>query len=312
MRAYNWQSGVYAQRYPVLASLLDSLPSNCLSNTGCVAAPHGETVDDNIGINIRGRGTSQAPTTVGNSGYMLGDGEFEGAADFRSTFSMAGLHPTDTNAFLRTSTCSEGLIVISGNPTGFWGSPDESGACIQAFMLGPNDLSVDVVLQEEGNLAVDVTVYGYPLTALRWNPNPGPATSEPDDSPTPTAEPSPAPTNYCQEGYDDYGVRYNAPLGKIIVAYSHEACSARCTQYSGPQWGGGCKGYQSGMYLGMLYCRSYGHNVRTTPCAFWAHPSDPGMNSGALGSTHARTDMVNIGGNCCSNITFVEASIAGR
>ena len=71
------------------------------------------------------------------------------------------------------------------------------------------------------------------------------------------------------------------------------------------RWNGGCKGYQTGMYYGMLYCRSYGYNVRTTPCAAWAHPSDPGINSGALGSTHAQTEVVNIGGNCCSNSTFV-------
>ena len=134
-------------------------------------------------------------------------------------------------------------------------------------------------------------------------------------SPQPSPQPSPAPTVtdgefYCQAGYEDYGVRYNAPLGQITIASSHAACSARCTEYSAPMWNGGCKGYQTGMYFGMLYCRSYGYNVRTTPCAPWAHPSNPGYESGTIGSTHARTNVVNVGGNCCSNRTFVEASIA--
>jgi hypothetical protein len=144
--------------------------------------------------------------------------------------------------------------------------------------------------------------------SLRSSPT---APSPPSPPPTyPDTSPAPIPGHYCQEGYDDFGVRYNAPLGRIIVANSHTACSARCTQYSDARWNGGCKGYQTGMYFGMLYCRSYGYNVRTIPCADWAHPSDPGMDSGALGSTHARTNVVNRGGNCCSNITCVEASIA--
>ena len=105
-------------------------------------------------------------------------------------------------------------------------------------------------------------------------------------------------------------MRYTAGLGRITIVYSHEACSARCTQYSDPQFSGGCKGYQTGMYFGMLFCRSYGRAIRATGCADWAHPSNKGAFSGELGSTNARTTMVNIGGNCCSNITFVEASIA--
>ena len=35
-------------------------------------------------------------------------------------------------------------------------------------------------------------------------------------------------------------------------------------QYSAPQFNGGCKGYRTGMYAGMLFCRSYGVRVRTT------------------------------------------------
>ena len=61
----------------------------------------------------------------------------------------------------------------------------------------------------------------------------------------------------------------------------------------------------SGMYFGMLFCRSYGGERRSTPCAPWAHPSQSGISSGALGSTHPRTNAVNVGGNCCSNMTFV-------
>ena len=125
----------------------------------------------------------------------------------------------------------------------------------------------------------------------------------------PTPPPTAPPTNYCQEGYADYGVRYNHGLGKITIVSSHEACSARCTQYSGPEFSGGCKGYQSGMFFGMLYCRSYGGQRRDQQCAPFAHPSHPGQFSGELGSTDARTNMVNIGGNCCSNSTFVEAEI---
>ena len=61
----------------------------------------------------------------------------------------------------------------------------------------------------------------------------------------------------------------------------------------------------TGMYFGMLFCRSYGGELRTTPCAPWAIPTSPGTGSGGLGYTHPRTNMVNIGGNCCSNSTFV-------
>jgi hypothetical protein len=112
--------------------------------------------------------------------------------------------------------------------------------------------------------------------------------------------------DYCPCGYHDYGVRYNDGLGKITIEASHQACADRCTKYSGAEYSGGCKGYMTGMYFGMLFCRSYGRNVRTTPCAWWAHPNSVGIDSGALGDNHTRTGMFNIGGNCCSNITFVE------
>ena len=146
------------------------------------------------------------------------------------------------------------------------------------------------------------------------SPTPSPTTSGPTPSPSPspttsepTPSPSPSPTaGYCPEGYKDYGIRYDWGLGKITVASTHAECSARCTQFSGPQFSGGCKAYQTGMYFGMLLCRSYGGNFRTAGCASWANPTHPGVGSGALGSTHPTTNTVNVGGNCCSNSTFVD------
>ena len=129
------------------------------------------------------------------------------------------------------------------------------------------------------------------------------ATPEPTPSPTP-------PSNYCLEGYADYGVRYNWGLGKITVAFTHEMCSARCSLYAHPRFNGGCKSYLTGMYFGMLFCRSYGGNQRTTRCASWAKPDSRGVGSGVLGSMHPRTNQENIGGNCCSNSTFVLADMA--
>jgi len=59
--------------------------------------------------------------------------------------------------------------------------------------------------------------------------------------------------NYCPAGYGDYGVRYNQPLGRVIIVEAHSECSARCNQYSAPEFNGGCKAYQTGMYFGMIY-----------------------------------------------------------
>lgn len=139
-----------------------------------------------------------------------------------------------------------------------------------------------------------------------------------DDDPTDTGAPTTsAPTgpptrfDYCLEGYGDYGVRYNWGLGRITIATSHQACSARCSEYSAPQFNGGCKSYQTGMYYGMLYCRSYGGNRRTIGCAPWAVPTHPGLGSGALGSIDPRTGNTNVGGNCCSNTTFVVQTTLG-
>ena len=125
----------------------------------------------------------------------------------------------------------------------------------------------------------------------------------------PTPAPTPAPTarGYCPEGYGDYGTRYNWALGRITVVTTHQQCSDRCSLYSAPQFKGGCKAYMSGMYYGFLYCRSYGGALRTRPCAGFAAPGNPGLGSGVLGFVNPRTNQMNVGGNCCSNSTFVEA-----
>jgi len=109
----------------------------------------------------------------------------------------------------------------------------------------------------------------------------------------------------CFDGYADYGTRYNTNLGRIVIAFSHKQCSDRCTQYSAPQYNGGCKGYMSAMYYGMLFCRSYGGRLRNLPCMSYANPRSAGIDSGVLGSIHPRTGQMNMGGNCCSNSTFV-------
>jgi len=133
----------------------------------------------------------------------------------------------------------------------------------------------------------------------------------PTATPTPFPTPTPTtPSNYCLEGYDDYGVRFNWALGRITIAFTHQQCSDRCSQYSAPQFNGGCKAYMTGMYFGMLFCRSYGGDLMTQPCAPWAKPGQRGVGSGAVGSVHPRTTQENIGGNCCSNSTFVMADLA--
>jgi hypothetical protein len=115
---------------------------------------------------------------------------------------------------------------------------------------------------------------------------------------------------YCPTGYGDYGTRFNWGLGKITVVHSHAECAARCTRYAGHQYNGGCKTYMTGMYAGMVFCRSYGGNARSMPCAAWAVPNHPGMFSGALGHVHGRTHQENVGGNCCSRTSSVMDAMA--
>ena len=112
-----------------------------------------------------------------------------------------------------------------------------------------------------------------------WIPTPAPATSDPTPAPTPaptTANPTPAPTTYCPAGYTDAPQRFNWGLGKIVIAENHQACADRCTRFSGAQWDGGCKGYQTGTYFGMLLCKSYGGQLQVENCAPWAVPEAGG------------------------------------
>jgi len=140
-----------------------------------------------------------------------------------------------------------------------------------------------------------------------------PITRKPSAAPSPaSASPTSRPTwapNYCPDGYDDVGTRYNWALGRITIVFTHEQCSDRCTQFSAPQFNGGCKAYMTGMYFGMLFCRSYGGNFRTMPCPTWGHPNNAGIGSGGLGVVHRITGQQNLGGNCCSNMTFVAGAL---
>lgn len=134
-------------------------------------------------------------------------------------------------------------------------------------------------------------------------------------TPTPTSGPTAnlviLGDNYCPTGYLDYGTRYNAGLGRINIVTAHEECAARCTTYSGTQYDGGCRSYMTGMYFGSLYCRSYGKNARTKPCPYWSKPGNKGIGSGAFGSVHGETNQENIGGQCCSNMTWVDLTQVG-
>lgn len=127
-------------------------------------------------------------------------------------------------------------------------------------------------------------------------------------SPTPTCSPTTTlvEPDYCPCGYHDYGVRYTKALGRITVVWSHQECADRCTKFSGSEFNGGCRGFMTGMYFNMLFCRSYGAITRATACAPWAKPNHAGFFSGVLGSLREQTGQFNVGGNCCSNTTFVD------
>jgi len=112
-------------------------------------------------------------------------------------------------------------------------------------------------------------------------------------------------TEYCPDGYRTYSTRYNWNLGRRIQVYTHQQCADRCTEFSGPEHHGGCKGFMTGMYYGLLYCKSFGGKPGG-PCAYWAAPKHRGVASGAFGETYTRTNQENLGGRCCSNVTFKE------
>ena len=65
MRAKDYQDGVYAAAYPVLANLLDKYPKDCKTNPRCAGAPFGETVASNVGVQITGLTSSQWAAKVG-------------------------------------------------------------------------------------------------------------------------------------------------------------------------------------------------------------------------------------------------------
>jgi len=150
------------------------------------------------------------------------------------------------------------------------------------------------------------------ITVPTPSPTPTPSaaplavTSTPTPPPTCALASSSAAPDYCPCGYHDYGVRYSKPLGRITIVKTHQQCADRCSTFSGPEYAGGCKGYLTGMYTGVLWCRSYGSVDHTITCPFWAKPDHPGQFSGALDSFRPVTGQKNIGGNCCSNITFVD------
>ena len=107
-------------------------------------------------------------------------------------------------------------------------------------------------------------------------------------------------SNYCPDGYTNRDTRHDRAQGRITVVTTHQECADRCTTFAGAQYNGGCKGFQTGMFDGMLLCKSYGGSVRSTDCASWAYPDDPGTASGNLGTVFAATNQLNVGGNCCT------------
>ena len=117
----------------------------------------------------------------------------------------------------------------------------------------------------------------------------------------PTSAPTPGPVTYCPEGYTDLAQRWNWGMGRITVTQSHQMCADRCTQFSGVQYNGGCKGYMTGMYHGMLLCKSYGGSQKGTNCAPWAQPDSNGYFSGTN----------TLGGNCCTRLASLESEAAG-
>ena len=179
---------------------------------------------------------------------------------------------------------------------------------LPAITVNIGGVSVNAAASAGSADSVQADNYQAPSTSPTPTPTPSPTpapTTGPSPIPSPSPTPAPTRTKYCPEGYDDYRVRYNWGIGRITIVRAHEDCSARCTGFSAPKYSGGCKAYQTGMYNGMLFCRSYGGDRRTMGCAPWAVPTSPGIGSGALGDRHPLTNTVNIGGNCCSNSTFV-------
>lgn len=165
-----------------------------------------------------------------------------------------------------------------------------------------------------GNYSVVMEGYNYPWTGgvYEMTMECSSAAPTPVPTPAPTLIPTAAPTllltprfelvgeRYCPPGYGDYGLRYRWGLGRIVIVAEHQECADRCDAYSDVRYQGGCKQYMSGMYYGMLFCRSYGGLFFDLPCPYWARPSSSGINSGDLHSVDNHTNQENLGGNCCS------------
>ena len=111
------------------------------------------------------------------------------------------------------------------------------------------------------------------------SPTPAPTTPAPTMPPTPAPTPAASATNAdsCPPGYVNSPKRYNMAMGRITIVHFDMECSDRCAQYSGIRFNGGCKGYMTGMYYRMKFCRSYGGNAQTQRCAPWATPSMDGQ-----------------------------------
>ena len=120
-----------------------------------------------------------------------------------------------------------------------------------------------------------------PTRSPALSPTPAPATPAPTRPPTrpPTPRASTSPptppvsltnADYCPPGYVNSPKRYAMGMGRITIVHFDAECSNRCSLYSGVQYNGGCKGYMTGMYFGMKFCRSYGGNAQTQRCAPWA------------------------------------------
>ena len=173
----------------------------------------------------------------------------------------------------------------------------------------PRSRKANVPCEEGFKCCTMVTNTRSPTTARRYGYGQVPTAPTPNYGyRQPSAPPTPPPTRhrYCPAGYADYGVRFSWGLGRITVAQTHAACAARCTEYSHSRYNGGCKGYMTGMYFGMLFCRSYGGlEYGTMACAHWAVPWNPGAYSGELGTVHDQTQQMNVGGNCCMRTSSV-------
>ena len=82
---------------------------------------------------------------------------------------------------------------------------------------------------------------------------------------------------------------------------------------------GGCKTFMTGMWAGMLFCRSYGggtadygsalNPIFSEPCARFGSPAHPGMYSGSLGDVHPDTGQENVGGQCCTSTDWLMLEI---